>query len=35
MREIGAAVQHTYDQAVSQGGGERYVPELVSLLKDR
>ena len=35
VREIGAAVQHTYDQAVSQGGGERYVPELVSLLKDR
>lgn len=35
VREIGAAVLHTYDQAVSQGGGERYVPELVSLLKDR
>ena len=32
---IGAAVLHTYDQAVSQGGGERYVPELVSLLKER
>ncbi|MGN6659832.1 MAG: NAD(P)-dependent oxidoreductase, partial [Achromobacter mucicolens] len=35
VREIGAAVQHTFDQAVTQGGGERYVPELVSLLKDR
>ncbi|CUJ69027.1 NAD(P)-dependent oxidoreductase [Achromobacter kerstersii] len=35
VREIGAAVQHTFDQAVTQGGGDRYVPELVSLLKDR
>ena len=35
VREIGAAVLHTYDQAVDQGGGDRYVPELVSLLKDR
>ncbi len=35
VREIGAAVQHTFDQAVAQSGGERYVPELVSLLKDR
>lgn len=35
VREIGAAVLHTYDQAVNQGGGDRYVPELVSLLKDR
>lgn len=35
VREIGAAVQQTFDQAVAQGGGERYVPELVSLLKDR
>jgi 3-hydroxyisobutyrate dehydrogenase-like beta-hydroxyacid dehydrogenase len=35
VREIGAAVQHTFDQAVRQGGGDRYVPELVSLLKDR
>lgn len=35
VREIGAAVLHTYDQAVDQGGGDRYAPELVSLLKDR
>lgn len=34
-REIGAAVLHTYDQAINRGGGERYVPELVALLKDR
>ncbi len=32
---IGEAVLRTYDEAVEQGGGQRYVPELVSLLKDR
>ena len=33
-RGIGQAVLDTYAQAVKQGGGERYVPELVSLLQE-
>ena len=33
-RDIGQAVLDTYAQAVKQGGGERYVPELVSLLQE-
>ena len=35
VRDIGAAVLGTFEQAVEQGGPDRYVPELVSLLTER
>ncbi|OZI33097.1 2-hydroxy-3-oxopropionate reductase [Bordetella genomosp. 1] len=35
VRDIGAAVLATYEQAVEQGGPDRYVPELAGLLGER
>lgn len=33
--EIGSAVLQTFEQAVTEGGADRFVPELVSVLKTR